>query len=190
MHPQLETVVAEFESARQRLHRLAETVPEEHWAQRPDPDRWSIGECVAHLNLSSVAYLPLLKDGLARARQMGGSAPRRYRRDFLGWMLWKAIGPPARFKAQASAPFLPAAGQPPALLIAEFDRLQEEQIACVQAGDGLPLSRVKIVSPFAARISYNLFACLTILPRHQHRHLWQAEQVRASLRRPSFKEPI
>jgi hypothetical protein len=26
-------------------------------------------------------------------------------------------------------------------------------------------------------LTYNLFACLTILPRHQHRHFWQAEQA-------------
>jgi len=26
-------------------------------------------------------------------------------------------------------------------------------------------------------VRYNLYACFTILPRHQHRHLWQAERV-------------
>jgi len=26
-------------------------------------------------------------------------------------------------------------------------------------------------------VRYNLFACFTILPLHQHRHLWQAERV-------------
>ena len=40
------------------------------------------------------------------------------------------------------------------------------------------LGRLWIISPFDARIRYNAYACLTILPRHQHRHLWQAEQVR------------
>jgi hypothetical protein len=26
-------------------------------------------------------------------------------------------------------------------------------------------------------VRYNLYSCFTILPRHQHRHLWQAERV-------------
>ena len=65
--------------------------------------------------------------------------------------------------------------------MAEFARWQREQTAVVAEADGLPLGRLWIISPFDARIRYNAFACLTILPRHQHRHLWQAEQVKAAL---------
>ena len=43
--------------------------------------------------------------------------------------------------------------------------------------DGRPIDRVKVTSPFNPRLRYNLYACLTILPRHQERHLWQAERV-------------
>jgi hypothetical protein len=67
-------------------------------------------------------------------------------------------------------------------IIDEFSRLQAEQIACVREADGLPLGRVRITSPFDARLKYNLYACFTILPRHQHRHLWQAERVWVSVR--------
>ena len=41
---------------------------------------------------------------------------------------------------------------------------------------------MKITSPFNPRIRYNLYACLTILPPHQERHIWQAEQVLERLR--------
>jgi hypothetical protein len=43
--------------------------------------------------------------------------------------------------------------------------------------DGLPLTAVRVTSPFNPRARHNLYACFTILPRHQHRHLWQAERV-------------
>jgi hypothetical protein len=56
-------------------------------------------------------------------------------------------------------------------------------MACVEAADGLPLGSVRITSPFDPRLRYNLYSCLTILPRHQHRHLWQAEQALERLRR-------
>jgi hypothetical protein len=81
-----------------------------------------------------------------------------------------------------STPFVPTGTDAPSRLIAEFDRLQEQQVACVREADGLPLGRIKIISPFDVRVKYNLYACLTILPRHQHRHLWQAEQVRHTVR--------
>jgi hypothetical protein len=39
---------------------------------------------------------------------------------------------------------------------------------------------VKIGSPFNTRVKYNVFSALSVLPRHQHRHLWQAEQTLAA----------
>ena len=62
-------------------------------------------------------------------------------------------------------------------LLAEFDRQQDEQIALATAAGGLPLGRVKVASPFEPRARYNLYSCFVILPRHQQRHLEQAERV-------------
>jgi hypothetical protein len=185
MHPQLQAVSDEFTAAQRRLHALADAVPDARWAERPDPDRWSVGECVAHLNLTSQAYLPLIRRALADARGSGARAPGRYHRDPTGWLLWRMGGPPSRHRVRTSAPFVPTGDEPRLATLAEFDRLQAEQLECVREADGLPLGRVKITSPFDARISYNLYACFTILPRHQLRHIWQAEQVLERLRRAS-----
>ena len=183
MHPQLAAIVDEFDAAQRRLHRLAERVPEDAWARRPDPRRWSVGECVEHLNLTARAFLPRLRDGLAEARRIGGPAPARHRRDVLGWLLWRTLPPPVRVaKSRTTAPFVPGGRLPPAELLADFDRLQAEQIALVESADGLPLGRVRIASPFAEKVRYDLFSALSILPRHQERHVWQAEQVLAGIR--------
>lgn len=177
MHAELQAVVDEFDTARRRLHALADRTPADSWARRPSPDRWSIGECVTHLNLTSRAYLPLLDDGLARAARLGRPTGRRFRRDPIGWLLWKMSGPPVRVRTKTTPAFVPGGDIPKGQLIAEFDRLQAEQVARVRAADGAPIDRVRITSPFDARVKYNLYACFTILPRHQHRHLWQAEQI-------------
>lgn len=181
MQPQLQEVIEDFGAALERLHQLARDVPSEAWPRRPEPSRWSVGECVAHLNLTAKAFLPPLRDALERGRRMGGPAPERYRRDPIGWLLWRSQAPPVRMRVKTTPPFVPAGDQPPAELIREFERLQEEQVACVRKADGLPLGRLRIGSPFDPRVKYNLFSALTILPRHQHRHLWQAEQAWMSL---------
>jgi DinB superfamily len=181
MHPQLEALVGEFGSASERLHALVATVPAERWGQRPEPDRWSIGECVAHLNLTAEAYLPLLEQAVREARRIGGPPPRRYWRDPVGWLLWRMAGPPVRHRTRTAASFIPSGQSPAATLVTTFDRLQAEQVRWVKAADGLPLGQVRVTSPFDARVRYNLYSCLTILPRHEHRHLWQAEQVWAKL---------
>jgi DinB superfamily len=183
MHLQLQAVVDEFEHAHIRLRSLARALPEELWTRRPDEGRWSIAECVSHINLTSTAYLPLLRRGVATGRLLDGPPPVRYRRDLIGWLLWRTAGPPVRLRVKTTAAFIPHGSEPPSKLIDEFERLGKEQIECVREADGLPLGRIKIASPFNPRVKYNLFACLTILPRHQHRHLWQAEQAWRVLRR-------
>ncbi len=86
------------------------------------------------------------------------------------------------------APFIPRGQVALSRLLAEFDGLQGVQIACVGAADGLDLGRLWIRSPFNTRIRYNAYSCLSILPRHQHRHLWQAEQVWSSLNPPAERQ--
>lgn len=182
MHPQLQAIADEFRAADERLRQLVSAVPEQWWTRRADPDRWSVAECVAHLNLTAAAYLPLLDDALARAQTLHAPPPRAYRRDPVGWMLWRMMGPPVRVKARTSAPFVPTNVRSVSGLIQEFERLQQEQLRRLEHADALPLNRVRVVSPFNARVKYNLYSCFSILPRHEHRHLWQAEQVAKVLR--------
>ena len=177
MHEQLSALRAEFEAARRHLHELAAAVPDEQWTHRPAPEHWSIGECVAHLTLTAAEYEPIVEHALADARRIGGPPPVRYRRDPIGWLLWRTMGPPVRFKVKTTAAFVPSGSVPKPRALAEFDRWQDAQVRWVEACDGLPIDKVRIRSPFNARVRYNLFACLTILPRHQERHVWQAWQA-------------
>jgi hypothetical protein len=142
-----------------------------------------MAECIEHLNLTAQAYLPLLRAALDSGRAptgRGAAAPRRYRRDPVGWLMWRMAGPPVRHRIKTTSAFIPSSHRPVVELVAEFDRLQDAQIRCVVDGDGLPLARLWITSPFNPRIRYNVYSCLTILPRHQQRHLWQAEQAAAA----------
>jgi len=178
MHPQLEAIVAEFNNGSERLHRLAGSIPDERWGKRPRPDAWSVGECVAHLNLTTAAFRPLVEKAIDEARRLPRtSATSRFRRGLVGGLLWRALGKPGRFRTKTAAAFVPGGAGSPVETIREFDRLQREQIEWVRAADGLPLTSVRLASPFDRRVRYNLFAALSILARHQQRHLWQAEQA-------------
>jgi hypothetical protein len=176
-------IVREFGEAASQLHLLVDGLPEDMWARRNDPNRWSVAECVAHLNLTGRVYVPLLREGLERARALSDGAPTRYRRDPVGWLLSVSTGPLPRLagkrfgKVRTAPAFVPDRDQPRGRTLEEFDRLQAEQIDLARASEGLPIHRVEVTSPFDRRIRYNLYSALVILPRHQMRHIEQAEAV-------------
>jgi hypothetical protein len=91
--------------------------------------------------------------------------------------------PPVRLiRAKTTSAFEAPPDADPGALTARFRELQEEQIELLHAADGLPLNQLRIASPFNERVRYNLYSCFVILPRHQERHLWQAEQALDTIR--------
>jgi hypothetical protein len=180
VHPQLEAVAADFETARTRLHELNRLLTPDAWPRRPSPHQWSPAECVAHLNLTAEAMLPRIRAGLEQARRLGSAAPGRYRRDVMGWLIWKSQTPGSRVRIKTSPAFVPTGDGPATEIIATFDRLHTGLIDVTRQCDGLPIDRVKLASPFNEKARYNLYAALTITATHDHRHLLQAERAAGS----------
>lgn len=176
MNAQLKEIADELREATARLHRLREAVPADRWPVRNDPAKWSVSECVEHLNLTSAAFVPLLEAGIDEARRYQPSRGR-YRRGFLGWALWKMTGPDAPGRVQTIPAFVPASAPAAGAVLASFERYQEKLLKLLGACRGLPIDQVTMTSPFNARMHYNLYAGLSTLSRHQHRHLQQAERV-------------
>ena len=177
MDGQLSAIVQDLQAVQQRLRQLHGWLPHEAWSQPPSPGRWSPAECVAHLNLTSHAMLPLLHEGLRKAGRSPIGPPARYRRDIVGWLIWKLMAPANGLKTQTIQAFVPAGDESPEMAMTEFTRLQAQIIACVREADGLPIDRVTLRSPFDGRVKCNLYAAMTLIPRHQHRHALQAERA-------------
>ena len=183
MQKQLRAITNSMESAQSRLRRLSDKISEREWNKHPGPDRWSAAECVEHLNLTSKAYVPLLRDAVSRARKSSDPPRKHYRRDPAGWLFSLMVGPIRGLwklrmpRVKTSPAFVPKAGRPKGQILSDFVRLQSELEAVIRSGDGLPLDSVKIVSPFGGRMKYSAYSALVIVARHQHRHIEQAEEA-------------
>lgn len=189
LHPRLTAIEKELAEATTRAANLVDRVDEGVFHRRPLADRWSIAECLVHLSLTTRAYLPLIDDALQIGRLMAVTGPRRFRRDFSGWLLCTMAEPPYRYRAITTARFVPDASGSRADILAEFVRLQQELTSRVYHAEGLDLTRLTIVSPFDGRLEYNLYSCFRILPTHQRRHLWQGEQILDELARLAREAP-
>lgn len=88
----------------------------------------------------------------------------------------------ARGRVQTAPAFVPAGAPPAEAVTAEFERWQGVLLALLASADGLPIDKVTMTSPFNARMKYNIYAGFSAIPRHQHRHLQQAERVWAPVR--------
>ncbi len=183
MQRQLDDIVKGFEQAQARLDKLADNIPDAAWEERTEPDRWSVAECVAHLNLTSEAYIPRLRVAIAEAMKMKSGKPTKLTRDFPGAFFGMMVGPIPMLggfrigRVKTTPDFVPKGTHPKQVTLAGFRKDQDTLVTLVSEGDGLPLDKVKIKSPFGEKISYNCYSALVILQRHEHRHLDQAELV-------------
>lgn len=189
MQRQLADIVKGFKRAESRLEKLADNIPDAAWEERTEPDRWSVAECVAHLNLTSEAYTPRLRAAIAEAKNMNAPKQSKYSRDFTGALFGLVVGPIPMLgkirlgRVKTKPDFVPTGSNPKQDTLAKFKKDQDALIELVREGDGCPLDKVKIKSPFGDKISYNCYSAFVILDRHEHRHLDQALLVWSSAKK-------
>jgi hypothetical protein len=179
----LEDVEKELNEATRRAWALIQSTDARHFTVRPHPSSWSAAECLSHLSISSESFLPVLRAAIDDARKRNLTSMKDPKMDLLGRVLRWFLEPPIRAKTKTTAPFVPRAVRAKADAFGEFASLQSKLTDLLNAARGLDLNRIKIISPFDKRVKYNVFSAFRIVVAHQRRHLWQAEQAVAALRR-------
>lgn len=182
LSPRLAALREELDAATAMLHRIVGPLDDAMWRRRPRTGSWSAGECVEHLNATSRAMLPLLRDKLRDAHARGWTKPSA-RLDFFGWFLSRSLEPPVKRRFPTTQPFIPVTVGARDTVLRDWDSLQRELAGLLIDADRLSLTRIKITSPFNARIQYNAYSALRITTAHQRRHLWQAEQALSAIAR-------
>lgn len=182
--PTIEDVEKELSEATQRAWALVHSTDGRLFTVRPNSSSWSAAECLSHLSISTEMFLPVLQKSLDDARKRGLIAKNKvFRMDLLGGVLRWFLEPPIRQRVKTSAPFVPRSVRAKAEAFGEFAALQSKLAEMLASARDLDLGRVKMVSPFDKRVRYNLYSAFRILVAHQRRHLWQAEQAVAALRK-------
>ena len=175
MQTQIERLVGELRTASDEARALVEGSSESVLTARPGPGRWSAAECLAHLVVTSEAYVPLMAGALKAHAPSPGKA--RFRMDTAGWLIKRSLEPPVRIRTRTVEEFLPRAFGSPREILTRFLELQEGPERVLQSAEGFDLNAILVVSPFNRRIRYNLYSCFRIILAHQRRHLWQARRA-------------
>jgi len=169
-------LVRQFEKIVSDARSLAGSLSDETFNRQPEQGRWSVGQCLEHLNITERKMLqnmrPAARATLATGR--GAGAPTRH-----GWMMgWfiRSMEPPPKRRFRTGAAFVPPATLSKDAVLREFISLHEEVIAMLRELDGHPMS-VKVQSPFNKLLRYKVGSAFALMAAHDRRHLWQACQA-------------
>ena len=169
----------DLNEVRQRSKALVVGLTAEQLALRPDPGKWSIAECLAHLNITAATVQKLMAQGIERGKREKkfGSGPFS-----IGpkgrLMVWIAE-PPPKFRIRAPKNVRPpAAIDDPLQVLPQFLHAQDEWERLMREQQGLDLAKIKVgQGAFRMRLA----AALPWMMAHQRRHLLQAENVKRQI---------
>lgn len=176
--PELEDYCRQFEAIKRDAADLLQGMSEAQFNWRQSPGRWSIAECLTHLNVTGNLYIPIIEEGIKRGRTRGllSEGPFRYGW-FNNWFV-RFNEPPVKIKAKAPKAFVPPPDQPMGIVVPEFFEIQDRLLDCSRAANGVDLARVKIQSPATRLVRLSLGRGIALMAAHERRHLWKARQVK------------
>jgi len=90
-----DSISLQIADSRRRAQALVSGLSAEQLMRRPDPGKWSIAECIAHLNLTAAAVQPLMAKGIQSCKGKGISGEGPFSIGPKGRLLvWIAEPPP------------------------------------------------------------------------------------------------
>jgi hypothetical protein len=152
--------------------------PRLNW--KPDPARWSVGQCLEHL-LSANRQMAEMAE-----RALDPSRPRTLWQRLPGWprlagrMLIRTQSPDAARKFKAPGSAQPAASAVDGAVVGRFIDQQRELAARLEASAGRDLAGTIMVSPFLSIVTYSVLDGWRLIVAHERRHLQQAKRVMAT----------
>jgi hypothetical protein len=177
MHDELQRMLDQVERVKADGRALVAGMSHEQLNWRPGPGRWSIGQCLDHLNTIRTVF-PAIDHTMDDAERRGlrSSGPFRY-----GWwprLVVRSMEPPPRFRMRTFAILVPAETPlEPGAVLRDFVDLREQFGQRLRRADRLDLERAIVQSPVSRFVRLPLGAYFAFLLAHDRRHLWQARQV-------------
>jgi len=180
-----EGVQDQLRTALRRARNLVEGLDPETLNRRPEPDSWSVAECLGHLNETARLYLPVFTERIETAREEGHLArPGAGDRTLIGRLVVWSQEPPVLFRMKTLEAIEPRGDEDPQTLIESFEALHEELIVRINEAADLDRGRIRLRSVLDRRLKLSLGDWFHFMAAHVRRHLWQAERVKEKLASP------
>ena len=171
MHPEIETLLRRIRAQTEAVAALAESLDDDRLFRRPEEDRWSPAEHVAHLVPTTRAYAGEIRDALEEAGAEP-SPPAEFKRGWLGQFFVRAMRPPPRTRIKTFRSLEPPAELDRDEVLRDFRKVQDELAAVLEDGDGVDLGRTRMKNPFIPLVRLRIIDGAEAIVAHTDRHHW------------------
>ena len=150
--------------------------------RRPSHGRWSVGECLEHLNIVGGHYLPLIASRIKRAQVRGSKPAEVVKSGYIGRRFIEAMRTPASQKPRTSPRrYAPTGTRLPRTVAEVFSRQIDELLRLVLLARQVNANAVRIPNPLFPLLLLRLTDQLEFLVVHVQRHVGQAEAALAAI---------
>ena len=164
-----------LDSSARDLLALIENASDEQWRWKPEPDRWSIGECAEHILLSERMLFQTALDALKEPADPEWATKTKGKADFLKRVMPNR-NPGGTGGAQAPQEIRPTQGLSRDEVIRRFNESRAEIRTFVEKLDA-PAKQHIVVHPFPVFGPLNAYDWLLYVPLHTVRHSRQIVEV-------------
>src|SRR6266446_3393321 len=118
--PELEDLRKQIDVIAADAQKLTVGISDRQFNWQPEPGRWSMAQCLVHLNLAGAILAPRIEASIRAARDQGFVGQGPYRRGFLGSLVVRLTEPPPKIRFKAPTSMAPPAAEPLAQVVASF----------------------------------------------------------------------
>lgn len=151
----------------------------------PTPERWSIAQCLEHLNSYGQYYLPALENAIQKGENAPMKAAARFRSGWLGNYFVNSMQPRADgsigLKAKAVKAHTPAQTLDVVAVVTVFLDQQHRLLALLERAKNVNIQGLRVPISIARFIRLSVGDTFRFLIAHEQRHVLQAQRVAAAL---------
>src|SRR5262245_66432549 len=141
MTPELRQMLDQLDAIRRDGEAIASGLTDSQFNWQPDPGRWSIGQCLNHLNVGVAMVLPAVDRAIASGRDQGKTSPGPFRYGWFSRLAIASLEPPPRWRMKIPMKRLAVTWHGAGDVLSEFARLRDQLGYGVRTAGGLGRAR-------------------------------------------------
>jgi hypothetical protein len=177
----LQSVLTQIEQMDRAADSLVSGLTDTQFYWQPDAGRaWSIAQCLDHLATANRVYGHAIRSAVEAARARGWTRTGPMASNPVGRRFIASLEPPVKRRLKSPSKIRPVSAGGQETIMQLYHEAHAAIRETIVAAAGIDLNRAKFRNPFIPLVRVRVGTGLLVIVAHNRRHLWQAEQVRAT----------